>query len=255
MGRRLWLVVVDLLGACEELVGDGAEVFRGSGCRRGGSIGCGRGGGHDVGGLGDLAHVSNISPDLRKDTVLCKPGARSGVQGGMVLAVSSVDNAAPHDARSFGECIRAHDQQLRGVAWAVVRDQHQTDDVMQAAYEKAFRALPTFDGRSSISTWLHSIVYRTALDHVRYEGRRRHEDVDELRSLSAGGDSAAGFGVGRLELEAVMDQLSPPDRAALMLVAGWGYSYDEAAKILGEARGTVASRVSRARRRLERWEQ
>ena len=173
----------------------------------------------------------------------------------MVLDMSSVDSAVPHDARSFGDFIRAHDRQLRGVAWAVVRDQTQTDDVMQAAYEKAFRALPTFDGRSAMSTWLHSIVYRTALDYIRYEGRRRHLDVDELGNLSSGSDSAAGSGIGRLELETVMEQLDPTDRAALMLIAGWGYSYDEAAEILDEARGTVASRVSRARRRLKRWEQ
>lgn len=178
-----------------------------------------------------------------------------GRQREVVLVMDSIDTAAPHDAQSFGEFIRAHDKQLRGVAWAVVRDQHQTDDVMQAAYEKAFRALPGFDGRSALSTWLHSIVYRTALDHIRYEGRRRHQDVDDLRNLSSGGDQAASAGLGRIEIEAIMDQLDPSDRAALMLVAGWGYSYDEAALILGEARGTVASRVSRARRRLERWEQ
>lgn len=169
--------------------------------------------------------------------------------------MDSIDTAAPLDAQSFGEFIRVHDKQLRGVAWAVVRHQQQTDDVMQAAYEKAFRALPGFDGRSSLSTWLHSIVYRTALDHVRYEGRRRHEDVDNLRNISRGADDAASAGLGRVEVEAIMDQLDPSDRATLMLVAGWGYSYDDAAEILGEARGTVASRVSRARARLERWEQ
>lgn len=173
----------------------------------------------------------------------------------MVIVVSPVENAVPTDARSFGAFIRAHDRQLRGVAWAVVRDQNQTDDVMQAAYEKAFRGLSTFDGKSAMSTWLHSIVYRTALDYVRYEGRRRHEDVEELRNFSGGGDTVSGSGLGRAELEAVMEQLDPRDRAAMMLIAGWGYSYDEAADILGEARGTVASRIGRARRRMERWGQ
>jgi RNA polymerase sigma-70 factor (ECF subfamily) len=158
------------------------------------------------------------------------------------------------DAQSFGAFIRKHDHKLRGVAWAVVRDDHQTDDVMQAAYEKAFRALPTFDGRSSLSTWLHSIVYRTALDHIRFEGRRRHEDVDDLRNRAQLGSDAAAVGIDRLELAAAMDRLAPEERTALMLVAGLGYSYDETASIMGEARGTVASRVSRARARLERWQ-
>lgn len=163
-------------------------------------------------------------------------------------------SSVPSDARSFGRFIREHDEKLRGVAWSVVRDQHQTDDVMQAAYEKAFRALPSFDGRSSLSTWLYSIVYRTALDHVRFESRRRHDDVDSLRNVGRLDGDAASIGNDRLEFEAVMEQLSPEERAALMLVAGQGYSYDEAAEMLGEARGTIAARVSRARSRLERWD-
>lgn len=158
------------------------------------------------------------------------------------------------DAQSFGAFIREHDHQLRGVAWAVVRNAHATDDVMQAAYEKAFKALPDFDGRSAMTTWLHSIVYRTALDHVRYEGRRRHDDVDSLRNQSGPRSDAATVGLDRMELAAVLDQLAPQERAAVMLVAGQGYSYDEAAEILGEARGTVAARVSRARGKLERWD-
>ncbi len=140
------------------------------------------------------------------------------------------------------------------MAWAVVRDPNRTDDIMQAAYEKAFRALSTFDGRSQFSTWLHSIVYRTAIDHSRYEGRRRHDDLDSLRNQGNDTGDAASASIGRMEMESVMEQLAPEERVALMLVAGWGYSYDEVAEILGEARGTVASRVSRARSRLERWQ-
>lgn len=160
-----------------------------------------------------------------------------------------------YGAASFGAFIREHDRQLRGVAWAVVRDPHRTDDVMQAAYEKAFRSLDRFDGRSSMTTWLHSIVYRTAIDHLRYEGRRRHDDVDEITALGAPLDDVATASLGRMELQAALEQLSPEERAALLLVTAEGHSYDEAAEILGEARGTVASRVSRARARLERWEQ
>ena len=52
--------------------------------------------------------------------------------------------------------IRQWDHDLRGVVWAVVRSSHATDDVMQTAYEKAFRSLDRFGGRSAMKTWLHS---------------------------------------------------------------------------------------------------
>lgn len=159
------------------------------------------------------------------------------------------------DAAAFGAYIRDNDQRLRGVAWSVVRDVHRTDDVMQASYEKAFRALDGYDGRAALSTWLHSIVYRTALDNLRYEGRRRHDDVDEIGGRAPAEPDTATSAVDRMELESVLDSLNPADRAALTLTVGLGHSYDEAAEMLGERRGTIASRVSRARERLTRWEQ
>ncbi len=158
-------------------------------------------------------------------------------------------------ARDFGEFVRIHDHRFRGVAWAVVRNSDQTDDVMQAAYEKAFRALPDFDGRSALTTWIHAIVYRTALDHLRFEGRRRHSDLSEVGEAGNRRADVAQAVLARIELEAALDQLAPQERAALMLISHLGFSYDEAAQILGEPRGTVAARVGRARARLERWSQ
>ncbi len=171
----------------------------------------------------------------------------------MAIAVEKLEREArAGDAQAFGALIRHFDQDLRGVAWAVVRTAHGTDDVMQAAYEKAFRAIGSFDGRAAFKTWLHTIVHRTAIDHLRYENRRRHEEIDEAdRHRGAGATGGEQAGVhDRMELTALLDELDPDQRVALMLTTGLGYSYDEAAEILGEARGTVASRVNRARKRL-----
>ena len=155
------------------------------------------------------------------------------------------------DARAFGALLREWDHDLRGVAWAVVRSDHATDDIMQSAYEKAFLAIDNFDGRSSMKTWLHSICYRTAIDYVRYEGRRRHEDVTELAIVPDTAD-VADAAVASVELAETFDTLTEEQRVLLMLTAGLGYSFDETAEIVGIPRGTVASRVGRARQQLEK---
>ncbi len=154
---------------------------------------------------------------------------------------------------AFVELVKVHDRALRSVAWSVVRDPHALDDVMQAAYEKAFRSLDSFDGRSAMTTWLHSICYRTAIDHVRYEGRRRHADLDSVRDVAAP-TGVAGPAIAGIEFAEVMNQLDRDQRVALMLTAGLGYSFDEAAEITGMRRGTLASKASRARKRIARWE-
>lgn len=157
------------------------------------------------------------------------------------------------EVTAFLEVLRTHDRSLRATAWSVVRDPHAVDDVLQAAYEKAFRSLSGFDGRSQMSTWLHSICYRTAIDHVRFEGRRRHLDLDEARGIASLG-GAEDRALDGLEFSAAMDRLDPDQRVALMLTAGLGFSFDDAAAITGMRRGTVASKVSRARKHLARWE-
>lgn len=159
-----------------------------------------------------------------------------------------VAKACTGDAAAFGAIARIVDSDLRGVVWAVLRDQHSVDDVMQMAYEKAFRQIAGFEQRSNLKTWLHSICYRTAIDYLRHEGRRRHEDVDAtpLESAHSISDAVAT----KLEFAAVMDQMDPETRTLLMLTAGFGHSYDEVSEITGIARGTVASRVARAKERI-----
>ncbi len=176
----------------------------------------------------------------------------------MTAEISSLERRARSgDASAFGQLLRLWDHDLRGVAWSVVRSASATDDVMQDGYERAFRSIDRFDGRSSMKTWLHSIIYRTAVDYIRYENRRSHADVTELRAVASAApevqpETAA---LSKAELASVLDDCSPEQRAMLMLTAGLGYSFDETAEILGEKRGTVASRVGRVRARLLRWEE
>lgn len=166
----------------------------------------------------------------------------------------SSDTGLPRagDVQGFTALVRRHDDDLRALVWSIVRDRWLMDDVLQAAYEKAFRGLGSFRGGSSLRTWLHRICYTTAIDALRHEGRRRHEVLDDPGG-SAGfatvldvAESAAG----RVDLSRAWAALPPDQRAALTLVAVHGMTYDEAAQVCGTRAGTVASRVSRGRARL-----
>lgn len=160
--------------------------------------------------------------------------------------------AASGDPEAFGVLIRRWNSDLRGVAWSIVESSEAADDIMQDAYLKAFQSLGSFDGRSSMKTWLHAICYRTAIDYVRYENYRRHETL-EAAAMKPTSEATSGAVAARVELEAILSSLSPQERAMLMLTAGLGYSFDETAEIVGRRRGTVASTVGRIRKRIERW--
>lgn len=160
------------------------------------------------------------------------------------------ERARQGDPAAFGTLLRRYDPDLRGLVWSVVRSGPDTDDVLQTAYEKAFRGLAGFTGGSSLKTWLHAICYRAAIDHIRYEGRRRHLPIDTLDQV-AGASSAADAALARADLGRAFKVLDTDQRVVLMLTAGLGFSFDEAAEVTGLPRGTVASKVSRGRRRLE----
>lgn len=159
----------------------------------------------------------------------------------------------PGDVEAFTALVRRHDDDLRALVWSVVRDRWLMDDVLQAAYEKAFRGLSSFRGDSSVRTWLHRICYTTAIDALRHEARRRHEVLEAAEAdptvVLAVLDVAEGASR-RIDLARAWATLPPDQRAALTLVAVHGMTYDEAADVCGTRAGTVASRVSRARGRL-----
>jgi RNA polymerase sigma-70 factor (ECF subfamily) len=164
--------------------------------------------------------------------------------GDLLRRAQSGDHAA------FTSLIRGCDERMRRLAHRVLGDPTSADDALQDAYVKAYRNLATFDGRSTFSTWLYTIVYRTCLDQIRSRNRRAEVDLSTVgEQPGAGSDHAARHADADALTQALHDL--PPDQiAAVVLVEVDGCTYEEAAKILGVAEGTVSSRVTRARQAL-----
>ncbi len=132
-----------------------------------------------------------------------------------------------------------------------------TEDVTQEAFLKAFRKLDRFDGRSSFYTWLYRIAANTAMDWNKKERRRRHLPLPQGPD---GGDLLPATGDGprtrasQHELGAKIDEaiaaLPPKYLEIITLREIEGLSYDEIARTLDISKGTVESRLFRARERL-----
>jgi RNA polymerase sigma-70 factor (ECF subfamily) len=161
-----------------------------------------------------------------------------------------LDLARDGDPEAFGALIRECDGAMRALVYSVVRDPWLMDDVLQLAYEKAFRRVSGFRGDSSFSTWLHRICWTTAVDALRAEERRQQVPIDQVEQRACPQPGPANRAVSRLTWEQAWGLLGTEHRSALVLVIGQGLSYHEAAKVFGVRPGTVASRVSRARIRL-----
>jgi len=122
------------------------------------------------------------------------------------------------------------------------------DDLTQETYLRAFKALPSFEGRSSARTWLLGIARRTCADHLRAVVRRRRLDArlaQQARTELPVPDPAHRLGTADL-----LGRLSEERRTAFVLTQVLGLSYAEAAAVENVPVGTIRSRVARARDEL-----
>src|SRR4051794_26207122 len=106
---------------------------------------------------------------------------------------------AAGDAAAVRLVTERNNQRLFRAAWSILKNRDDAEDAVQAAYLRAFAAIGSFEGRSSLSTWLTRIAINEALGRVRAERRRRARldgasvvHLDEYREkLMRGSTSAA----------------------------------------------------------------
>lgn len=164
--------------------------------------------------------------------------------------VDLVDRILDGDREAFAEVLRRHDDRLRALAYKLLGgDRHRMDDVLQEAYVRAFRALPRFRRDADLGSWLYRITYNACVDELR-RSRRRPEPVD-IAEAAWGPPSGAPTPervVGAADtVTRALAALPFDQRLTVVLVDGEGFDNVTAARILGIAPGTVASRLSRAR--------
>jgi RNA polymerase sigma-70 factor (ECF subfamily) len=160
-----------------------------------------------------------------------------------------LERARGGDTRAFERLYREHVGRVYGLCLRMTRDTHLAEDCTQETFINAWRALPKFQTRSSLSTWLHRIAVNVSLAK-----RRKSTPVE----ISVEDEEGAGMTtewtletpVEVEEIEAAIGKLPDGARDALVLHALYGYSHGEAAAMLGVAEGTCKAQLHRARRLL-----
>jgi RNA polymerase sigma-70 factor (ECF subfamily) len=157
-----------------------------------------------------------------------------------------------HDPRAEFEAIyREHHRRVYAIALRFARDPDRAEEIVQDAFVRAWRSLPSFNGDSRLSTWLHSVAVNAALDAVRARSRRdarRDPDLDLDRYAAEVGRAMPGAD---LDLERAVASLPEGAREIVILHYIEGYPCAEIAERLGIVEGTVKSQLHRARKLLK----
>ena len=167
-------------------------------------------------------------------------------------------------AHSAHELISSHQQRLYAFIWRMVRNNHDAEELCQEAFLRAFQAIDTFDSSYRFSTWLFTIGYRLCLNAMR---KQKSQDLDVDFGTFAQGD-APGTDAPESIADAVVnsdeasrlkdiiwnsvDQLSPPQRATVLLFYRESLSCQQIGEVLEIPAATVKSHLHRARAQLKR---
>ncbi len=174
------------------------------------------------------------------------------------------------DRAALSLLLTTHQDRLYAVCVRMVTDRTTAADLTQDTLVKIIQHLPTYDGRSQLTTWMIRIAMNTCLSYLRSQKHRRHTRLDPAgdppNSGSGRGEEGRGghspaarelpgsSGVELQEQRAIVSralaELDPDHRAVLILRDVQGLDYDQIAGALSVPVGTIKSRIFRARAAL-----
>lgn len=143
---------------------------------------------------------------------------------------------------------------LYRTAYHLCQNRVEAEDLTQETYLRAFRAYGSFRG-GSIRSWLFTILRHAFLDECRRQGRRGERSIDEIGAERIGAaepsaEHEALRGLPSEALERAFSTLPAEWRMLVILADVEEFSYRELADIMDIPRGTVMSRLHRARGRM-----
>jgi RNA polymerase sigma-70 factor, ECF subfamily len=153
------------------------------------------------------------------------------------------------DRRALEELVLLTHRRAFALAYRVVGDRYEAEDVVQEAYVRIFRGLRGFREEARFETWMHRIVVNTAVTGLRKRGRFGDLMKDDAPDVPIP-DRAEQQAVRRDALERGLAALPPPQRIVLVLKDVYGLSCREIGNELGIEEGAVKVRLHRARKRV-----
>jgi RNA polymerase sigma-70 factor (ECF subfamily) len=155
------------------------------------------------------------------------------------------------EPEAFAELVERTHRQVYTVAYRLVADRHEAEDVAQEAYLRVHRSLRTFRGDSSFRTWLHRIVANTAMTHLRRRGRFGDLANEPDMVIRLAEPAPVEGEVDRDEVRRALLSLPDSQRVVVLMKDAYGFSCQEIADEIGISEGAVKVRLHRARRRLK----
>ncbi len=169
-------------------------------------------------------------------------------------------SVADREPGAFDLLVERYQERAYRIAWSILRDREEAKDCSQEAFLRLHESAGSFAGQSKFSTWFYRIVVNCCLDHQRRRrGWRRllgwrdtHDNPDEgdpvERAPAPFVDPVESVETDRRmsQIWSAVEQLSPQQRAAVLLQCKEGLATKEIAVVLSLSEATVRVHLHRA---------
>ncbi len=175
-----------------------------------------------------------------------------------------IDRICSGDRSAFQALVERHKKKIYFLAYDVVGNHHDAEDISQEVFIKMFRSLKTFRRDAKMSSWLYQITVNTSIDHLRRKSSKPLKSMDDLDKTNfqeklAGSRNAAGNPEQSAEavimqnrVSQALQKVSPRERSVFVMRHYNELKTREIAEILNISQGTVKALLFRAIRKLRK---
>jgi RNA polymerase sigma-70 factor, ECF subfamily len=166
--------------------------------------------------------------------------------------LSWLASAQKGNSDAFTQLVETFQQPVFNLCYRMLGDAAEAEDAAQETFMRAYRSIKHYDNTRPFPTWLMSIAAHYCIDQIR-KRRMAFVPIEDL-GFAEPSDDAPGpeAALSRSEeqhiLRGLLNELSPVDRAAVVMYYWYDFSYEEIGNALSLTESAVKSRLHRARR-------
>lgn len=163
----------------------------------------------------------------------------------------AVETVRGGDPGGYDYLVAKHSRRALSIAWGIVRDATEAEDLVQEAFVRAYEKLDRFRAEEPFGPWLFRIVTNLALDVVKHRTKfpktpvETHDERGELRATTPEWSDTAS------RIDRAIESLPEMQRVVARLFIVEEFEHADIAAMTGLAEGTVRSHLSHARKKLQ----
>ena len=168
------------------------------------------------------------------------------------LETRAIARVQQGDAGAYDYLVSKYLRRVVSIAWGVVRNAHDAEDLAQEAFVKAFQSIGRFRAGESFGPWIYRIVTNAALDTRKHRTKFQHETIADSEPAARRDDAALPAMSNEIarRIDIAIEELPEMQRIVARLHLVEEFDHQQIAAIMDLSEGTVRSHLSLARKKL-----